>query len=95
MSWPTVPNTKVARVVGGATPKTDNPDFWDGRIDWATPKDLSDLGGILISSTPRKITDAGLRGCAAEVLPAGSVLFIKFDTKRSLRLEIFVRSSAA
>lgn len=75
MTWPTVPITKVARVVGGATPKTDNPDFWNGRIDWATPKDLSDLGHRYITSTPRKITDAGLRGCAAEVLPAGSVLF--------------------
>ncbi|GHC64780.1 restriction endonuclease subunit S [Limoniibacter endophyticus] len=75
MNWPTVPITKVARVVGGATPKTDNPNFWDGCIDWATPKDLSNLGQKFISSTPRKITDAGLRGCAAEVLPAGSVLF--------------------
>ncbi|GGE28475.1 type I restriction enzyme, S subunit [Gemmobacter megaterium] len=75
MTWSTVPITKVARVVGGATPKTDNPDFWDGTIDWATPKDLSDLDGKMISSTPRKITDAGLKGCAAEVLPAGSVLF--------------------
>lgn len=75
MSWPTVPITKVARVVGGATPKTDNPSFWGGQIDWATPKDLSDLREKFISSTPRKITDAGLRGCAAEILPAGSVLF--------------------
>ena len=75
MSWPTVSITKVARVVGGATPKTDNPNFWDGRIDWATPKDLSNLGEKFISSTPRKITDAGLRGCAAEVLPAESVFF--------------------
>lgn len=75
MSWPTVAITKVARVVGGATPKTDNPNFWDGHIDWATPKDLSDLREKFISSTPRKITDAGLRGCAAEVLPVGSVLF--------------------
>ncbi|WP_186400445.1 restriction endonuclease subunit S [Stappia sp. P2PMeth1] len=75
MSWPRVPITKVARVVGGATPKTDNPSFWGGHIDWATPKDLSDLREKFISSTPRKITDAGLRGCAAEVLPAGSVLF--------------------
>ncbi len=75
MSWPTVQITEVARVVGGATPKTKNPDFWGGCIDWATPKDLTNLQGKLISSTPRKITDVGLRSCAAEVLPAGSVLF--------------------
>ncbi|MBF0250372.1 MAG: restriction endonuclease subunit S [Alphaproteobacteria bacterium] len=75
MSWQTVPITKVARVVGGATPKTGNPEFWDGSINWATPKDLSGLQGKYISSTPRKITDSGLKGCAAEVLRAGSVLF--------------------
>lgn len=75
MNWPMVPITRVARIVSGATPKTDNPGFWDGHINWVTPKDLGELKGKLISSAPRKITEAGLRACAAEVLPAGSVLF--------------------
>lgn len=75
MRWPLVAVAEVARVVGGATPKTGTAEFWNGNINWATPKDLSDLGGKFISETPRKITEPGLKGCAAEIIPANSVLF--------------------
>jgi type I restriction enzyme, S subunit len=62
-------------IVSGATPSTSVADYWDGDICWATPKDLSEIKGAYISDTPRKLTAAGLRSCAATVLPAGSVLF--------------------
>ena len=62
-------------IVSGATPQTSVAEYWDGDICWATPKDLSDLDGHFIASTPRKITKAGLSSCAASVLPANSVLF--------------------
>lgn len=75
MSWPEVEIKQAARVVGGATPKSDEAKFWDGDVAWATPKDLSDLDGRFMSDTPRKITKDGLRSCSAEVLPVGSVLF--------------------
>jgi type I restriction enzyme S subunit len=61
-------------IVSGATPKTGVPEYWDGDVLWATPKDLSDLEGKYIHETPRKITQTGLRNCAASLLPAGSVL---------------------
>jgi type I restriction enzyme S subunit len=66
---------QTARVVGGATPKTGEASFWGGPIAWATPKDLSTLDGSLLGKTARTITHEGLGSCAAEVLPAGSVLF--------------------
>lgn len=69
-----VPLKDVAEIVSGATPRTSNEDYWGGRILWVTPADLSKLDGAYIGSTPRTITDAGLRSCAAQVLPAGSVL---------------------
>lgn len=75
MSWPTVQITKVARVVGGATPKSQVAEYWEGAVQWATPKDLSDLPTQFIRETPRTITEAGLKSCAAEVIPEGSVLF--------------------
>jgi len=65
----------VARVVSGGTPKTSVPEFWDGGILWATPKDLSGLKTVEIATTPRKISHAGLKASSAEVLPANSVLF--------------------
>lgn len=74
-AWPTVALKDCVRVVGGATPKSGSADFWDGDVPWTTPKDLSDLNGKFLSDTPRKITELGLKSCAAELLPANSVLF--------------------
>ena len=75
MSWPVATIGEVCEVVSGATPKTSKPEFWDGNVPWVTPKDLSELGQKHLSDTPRKITKAGLKGCAARMLPAQSVLF--------------------
>ena len=75
MKWKRVRIDTCARIVSGATPKTSEPAYWDGRVAWATPKDLSDLKGSVLRDTPRKITEAGLSSCSAEILPTGSVLF--------------------
>jgi type I restriction enzyme S subunit len=75
MSWPVARLDECTRIVSGATPSTAIPEFWDGDICWATPKDLSELDQPYIDVTLRKITPSGLASCAAEVLPAGSVLF--------------------
>lgn len=74
-AWPRSPLSDCCDVVGGATPRTGVADYWDGDICWVTPKDLSELEGAFISDTPRRITRAGLKSCAAAILPTGSVLF--------------------
>lgn len=73
--WRRVRLDECSTIVGGATPSTSVAAYWDGDICWATPKDLSDLEGALITDTPRKLTKEGLASCAADVLPAGAVLF--------------------
>ncbi|MHA7272941.1 restriction endonuclease subunit S [Arthrobacter sp. TMT4-20] len=70
-----VPLSSVARIVSGGTPKTRESSFWNGGIPWVTPKDLSGLDSVEIHSTPRLITEAGLRNSSAELLPENSVLF--------------------
>ena len=67
--------SSVARIVSGGTPKTGESSFWNGDVPWATPKDLSGLDSVEIHTTPRLITEAGLRNSSAELLPANSVLF--------------------
>ena len=74
MKWPVATIGEVCEVVSGATPKTDNPEFWDGDVPWVTPKDLSQLGQKYLSDTHRRITKAGLKSCSARMLPAQSVL---------------------
>lgn len=65
---------EIADIVSGATPKSDVSDYWGGNVQWVTPADLSGLTDAYISTTPRTITDSGLRSCSAVVLPPGSVL---------------------
>lgn len=62
------------RVVGGSTPSTKEPDFWDGGINWATPKDLSTLAAPVLLETSRTITSAGLAKISSGLLPVGSLL---------------------
>ena len=61
--------------VGGATPSTKKPTYWDGgQHYWATPKDLSKLRSPVLLDTDRKITDAGAQKISSGLLPPGTVL---------------------
>lgn len=62
-------------VVGGGTPSTKNPDFWDsGEINWTSPKDLSNLADKVLVETERKVTEAGLAKISSGLLPVDTVL---------------------
>lgn len=75
MKWPTYRLDQCTEIVSGSTPKTDVEKYWDGDINWATPKDLSNLNQKIISDTPDKITQEGYHSCSTQLLPVGSVLF--------------------
>jgi type I restriction enzyme S subunit len=58
-------------LIGGGTPSTSQPDYWDGDIPWMTSANLTDriiLGGM------RNITEKGLRNSATNIVPKGSLL---------------------
>ncbi len=61
-------------VRGGNTPRTDNPAFWNGEHQWATPKDLSKLQTPVLMQTARQLTDEGLALSNSGLLPPGSLL---------------------
>ena len=66
---------KEVDAVGGATPSTKEPFYWeDGEYHWATPKDLSKLSSPVLLDTARKITEAGVRKISSGLLPVGTVL---------------------
>ncbi|KAB7622694.1 restriction endonuclease subunit S [Alkalilimnicola sp. S0819] len=61
--------------VGGGTPSTKNPDFWDGGSHaFCTPKDMSRLGSIVLTETERYLTDAGVSKVSSGLSPSGTVL---------------------
>ena len=66
---------EIGEVIGGATPSTKVPRYWDGDIPWLSPRDLTNYRYRYISSGQRDITEEGLRSCSAQLLPKGTVLF--------------------
>lgn len=65
---------EVAEIVNGGTPKSEVAEYWDGDIDWLTPKDMGKLDGHLVGQTPRRISRAGLAKCSARQVPENSVI---------------------
>ena len=66
---------EIGEIVGGATPSTKNPLFYDGDISWITPKDLAAFSGRYISRGERNITKEGFENSSCRMMPRGSVLF--------------------
>lgn len=78
----------VPTIVGGATPSSSNPDFWeDGDIIWVTPTDFSTNGsGAVIADSQRKITAKGLQSCSATLLPENTVIMASRATIGAARI---------
>ena len=63
----------VARILGGATPRSDVLTYWNGEIAWITPEDLGSLRSPYIGTSARKITHEGYRSCGVTLAPADSI----------------------
>ena len=74
-SWRKVSLSDCCKIISGATPRRDCPEYWGGTIPWVTPKDLSKLEGTTIDDAPEYITEKGYRNCSTDLLPKGAVLF--------------------
>ncbi|HEQ79011.1 MAG TPA: restriction endonuclease subunit S [Euryarchaeota archaeon] len=72
--WPIKRISEVCRVISGATPRTNQPEYWGGGIPWATPRDLSGLDDWVLEQTERTLTGEGLSSCSATMMPKGAVL---------------------
>jgi len=57
--------------IGGGTPSTSNPDYWDGDIAWMTS---AHINGRIITSGQRYITKEGLENSATHLIPRDNLL---------------------
>lgn len=62
----------IADVIGGGTPSTSEPAFWDGEIDWYAPAEMT--GKRYADGSVRKITKLGLENSHATILPADKTI---------------------
>lgn len=64
----------VAKVINGGTPKTKTPEYWGGSILWITPAEMSNLSTPYLADSRRTLTEEGLKGSSAALVPPKSVI---------------------
>lgn len=64
---------EICTIVSGTTPKSTQPEYWDGNLNWVTPAELTDESDIIYESQ-RKITQQAVGDSSLKSFPAGTVL---------------------
>lgn len=71
--WEKTTISKAGTIIGGSTPKTNDPLNWnDGIHNWVTPAELK--GERYYGATVKKLTDYALKSSKLTLLPVGTVL---------------------
>ena len=74
--WKRVRLKRLFKVFSGATPKSDNPQYWDGNIIWITPADFQTQDKYIYDGA-KNITSAGFKSCSTSLIPVVSIIFSK------------------
>jgi len=72
-NWQWVRLKELGRFCGGGTPSKLRATFWDGNINWVSPKDMK---MAKIRDTELKITPEGLEKSRLTRIPKGSILIV-------------------
>jgi len=71
--WKMTALGKVAKVIGGGTPKTDVPEYWGGKIPWLSVVDFND-DSRWVYKTEKTITNKGLENSSTSLLNTGDLI---------------------
>lgn len=73
--WERKPICDVADCIGGGTPSTAIPAYWDdGTVTWVTPTDVTRNQYIVLLDSEKKITEEGLKNSSAKLVPPHAIL---------------------
>ena len=76
----------ICNIVNGGTPSTSIAKFWNGKILWCTPTDITSCSTKYIYTTESKITESGLKASSATLLPKGALLLCSRATIGEVRI---------
>jgi type I restriction enzyme S subunit len=82
--WQIVNFTALSEILSGGTPKTTEPEFWDGEIPFFGPVDAP--GGFYVTATKKSITPLGLSRCNSKLYPAETVFITARGTVGKIAL---------
>lgn len=71
--WKSYRLTELCSLIGGGTPKTTEPSYWNGAIPWLSVKDFGNRGKF-VYSTEKTITEKGLNNCSTKLLQKGDII---------------------
>lgn len=72
-NWKQYKLENISNIIGGGTPSTSNPKYWNGNIDWYSPAEIGN--DIYVHGSIKRITSLGLSKSSAHMLPVGTILF--------------------
>ncbi|MCC2638624.1 MAG: restriction modification system specificity domain protein [Moraxellaceae bacterium] len=84
--WSALRFTEVVDVIGGGTPKTSIPEYWDGNIPWFSVVDAPSTSDVFVVETEKHITDIGLMNSSAKLLSEGTTIISARGTVGRLAL---------
>ena len=84
--WEVHSLNQLLTIIGGGTPKTSNPENWDGNIPWFSVVDTPKMGDVFVVNTEKSITRAGLDGSSARLVPKGTTIISARGTVGNLAI---------
>lgn len=64
---------EISEIIGGGTPNTEKREYWNGKIQWFTPAEITNSFKY-VGESEKSITLEGLNNSSAKLLPKGSIL---------------------
>ncbi|KQS33835.1 restriction endonuclease subunit S [Dyadobacter sp. Leaf189] len=74
----------VGDLLGGGTPRKDNPYFWNGSVPFFTPKDHEN--SFFVTETEEHITEMGLKNCSSKLYPKGTIFITARGTVGNINI---------
>lgn len=71
--WEEVTISKLVTIIGGGTPKTSKPEYWNGSINWISIADFNNENRY-IDKTEKFITQTGLNNSSTKLLNKGDLI---------------------
>jgi type I restriction enzyme S subunit len=72
-NWKTYRLSELIHLVGGGTPKTTVPEYWNGEIPWLSVADIG-KGIKKVYHTEKSITEKGLNESSTKILKEGQII---------------------
>ncbi len=71
--WSIFSLSKIVNIIGGGTPKTTEPEYWNGDIPWISIVDFNGENRF-VYETEKSITESGLKNSSTQFLKKGQVI---------------------